>query len=128
MFVYCIRCVLSGSFHFQAASNNCNTIQEDATLACYRTHFHIGLYSIITKASHVVSTHTSQNTAECQSEHAVAVCVIMQTCACPSTSALTKLIGNIRYYRWGGGGGGGKGGGGGDGGVSGGDGGGGTGR
>ena len=125
MFVYCIRCVLSGSFHFQAASNNCNTIQEDATLAYYRTHFHIGLHSIITKASHVVSTHTSQNTAECQSEHAVAVCVIMQTCACPSTSALTKLIGNNRYYRWGGGGGGGKGGGGG---VSGGDGGGGTGR
>ena len=100
----------------------------DATLACYRTHFHIGLHSIITKASHVVSTHTSQNTAECQSEHAVAVCVIMQTCACPSTSPLTKLIGNNRYYRWGGGGGGGKGGGGGDGGVSGGDGGGGTGR
>ena len=90
-----------------------------------RTHFHIGLHSIITKAFHVVSTHTSQNTAECQSEHAVAVCVIMQTCACPSTSALTKLIGNNRYYRWGGGGGGGKGGGGGDGGVSGG---GGTGR
>ena len=119
MFVYCIRCVLSGSFHFQAASNNCNTIQEDATLACFRTHFHIGLHSIITKASHVVSTHTSQNTAECQSEHAVAVCVIMQYFRVNQTN---------RYYRWGGGGGGGKGGGGGDGGVSGGDGGGGTGR